>query len=260
MGSINKKDSPQMKLNNKTILITGASSGIGYELAIQLAATNRLVLIARREELLTDLINKLPKRDHLHFKCDVGDYESVKNIFQILTDQKVQIDVAILNAGISISFDPFNMSIERIQQVININFFGVINVIERLLPGMRQKNEGLIAATGSLAGYRGMPTAAPYSASKSAMATFLESLRIDYLKTGVKFTLISPGFVLTPMTAHKNKFMPFLMTPEKAAQIIIRGLEKEKTEIHFPYSLSLIAKLGRLIPDRIYARLMHGRH
>ncbi|MBN2088179.1 SDR family NAD(P)-dependent oxidoreductase [candidate division KSB1 bacterium] len=249
-----------MKLIDKTILITGASSGIGYELAIQLAATNRLILLARREELLTALINKLPCRGHLHFKCDVSDYEAVKNIFQTLIAQNVRIDVAILNAGISSQFNPFNMSIERIQQIININLFGVINVIEQLVPGMLQKNNGLIAATGSLAGYRGMPTAAPYSASKAALATFLESLRIDYLKTGIKFTLISPGFVLTPMTARKNKFMPFLMTPEKAAKIIIRGLEKEKTEIHFPYSLSIIAKIGRLIPDRIYARLMHGRH
>lgn len=249
-----------MILTDKTILITGASSGIGYELALKLAATNRLILIARREELLTELINKLPPSNHLHFRCDVSNYDAVKQIFQTLTKQNVQIDIAILNAGISSRFNPFNMSIEAIQHIININLFGVINFIEQLLPGMLQNNYGLIAATGSLAGYRGMPTAAPYSASKAALSAFIESLRIDYLKTNIKFILISPGFVLTPMTAHRKKFMPFLISSDKAAQIIIRGLEKEKTEIHFPYSLSIIAKVGRLIPDRIYARLMHGKH
>lgn len=249
-----------MKLIDQTILITGASSGIGHELAIQLGKKNRLILVARREDLLTDLVNKLPAGGHQYFKCDASDYEAVKNIFQKLNDQKIQIDVAILNAGISSRFNPFKMSIEQIQQIIQINLFGVIHFIEQLVPGMLNNHNGLIAATGSLAGYRGMPTAAPYSASKAALATFIESLRIDYLKTGIKFTLISPGFVLTPMTANKNKFMPFLISPGKAAKIIIHGLEKEKTEIHFPYSLSLVAKLGRLIPDRIYARLMHGRH
>jgi short-subunit dehydrogenase len=249
-----------MKLIDKTILITGASTGIGHELAVQLAPNNRLILVARREELLTELVNKLSPKNHLLFKCDVSKYDAVKSIFQTFTNENIKVDVAILNAGISSQFNPFNMSIECIQDTININLFGVIHFIEQLLPGMIKNNQGLIAATGSLAGYRGMPTAAPYSASKAALATFIESLRIDFLKTGIKFTLISPGFVLTPMTARKNKFMPFLVTADKAARIIIRGLEKEKTEIHFPYSLSIIAKFGRLIPDRLYARLMHGRH
>jgi short-subunit dehydrogenase len=249
-----------MKLIDKTILITGASTGIGHELAIQLAPNNRLILVARREDLLTELVNKLSPKNHLLFKCDVSEYEAVKSIFQTLANENIRIDVAILNAGISRQFNPFNMSIGYIQEIININLFGVIYFIEQLLPGMIQNNQGLIAATGSLAGYRGMPTAAPYSASKAALATFIESLRIDFLKTGIKFTLISPGFVLTPMTARKNKSMPFLISADKAARIIIRGLEKEKTEIHFPYSLSIVAKLGRLIPDRLYARLMHGRH
>jgi short-subunit dehydrogenase len=251
-----------MKLTGKIILITGASSGIGYELAKQLAPCNRLVLIARRKEMLETLVASVPAplAPHSVFQCDVGDPEQVRKVCEQLNRAQIPVEVAILNAGLSRKFKYNNLLLEDITTIFSVNFFGVVHFIEQLLPQMLRQNRGIIAATGSLAGYRGMPAAAPYSASKAALATFLESLRIDLVKTGIQVSLISPGFVRTPMISQNRFTMPFVLPVEKAAKIIIRGLEKEKTEIHFPYALSLPAKFAKLFPNRFYAWLMHGRH
>lgn len=220
------------------------------------------MLIARRKELLDALVETLPTSlaSHLVFQCDVGEAAQVRSVCEQLKRKQVAVDVAILNAGLSRKFNYDPLIIDDIKTTFAVNFFGVVYFIAQLLPQMLVRNTGLIAATGSLAGYRGMPGAASYSASKAALATFLESLRIDLLKTGIQVTHIAPGFVRTPMIS-KNRFtMPFVLTVEKAAQIIIRGLEKRKIEIHFPYRLSLPAKLAKLLPNRFYAWLMHGRH
>ncbi|MCI0513845.1 SDR family NAD(P)-dependent oxidoreductase [candidate division KSB1 bacterium] len=251
-----------MQLKDRTILITGASTGIGAALVRQLAPCNRLILVARRQELMQQLVDELsPGRiPPLIYPCDVSDQTQVNALFQELQAQKTAIDLAILNAGVSHRFQVNQFSSSAIEQTFGVNFFGVLYFIEHLLPPMVQRQAGLIAVTGSLAGYRGMPAAAPYSASKAALAVFLESLRIDLVHSGVHFTLISPGFVATPMTAQKNRHMPFLMTAERAAMIIINGLTQEKTEIHFPYPLSWLAKFAKLLPNQLYARFMHGRN
>ncbi len=250
-----------MKLNRKTVLITGASSGIGEAVARELAAKDcRLILIARRGELLKNLIDSIPNSgDHIYFPYDVSQKRAVENVCQELLDKNIQIDVLLLNAGISGPFDVNNIDLERFLKIYDVNLFSVVNFVKYLVPPMIDRKEGLIAATGSLAGFRGMPKSAPYSSSKAALATFLESLRIDLWPTGVKVTLISPGFVKTPMTDNNKFYMPFMLAAERAAKIIIRGLEKEKTEIHFPYKLSMPAKLGKLLPDKVYAKMMQGR-
>jgi short-subunit dehydrogenase len=251
-----------MRLNDKTILITGASTGIGAALARQLASRNRLILVARRQELMEQLVHELPSgaTEPLVCPCDVSNKAQVTALFQEFQQKKIDIDLAILNAGVSHRFQVSRFSSSEIQQTFGVNFFGVIYFIEHLLPPMLQRQAGLIAVTGSLAGYRGMPAAAPYSASKAALAVFLESLRIDLFASGVRFTLISPGFVATPMTARKSRHMPFLMTAERAATIIVKGLVKEKSEIHFPYPLSWLAKFAKFLPNQLYARFMHGRN
>ncbi len=250
-----------MKLENRTILITGASSGIGCELARQLARKhNRLVLIARREEKLQQLLSQLPEggQPHLYFVCDVANAGQVKDVCDWLNRSGVDIDVLVLNAGRSGGFDPENFDLENFLNQIRVNFFGAVYFVKYLLPQFLQRRSGLIAVTGSLAGYRGVPHAAPYSASKAALMNFIESLRIDLRRFNIKCTLISPGFVKSPMTDENEFIMPFMIPVEQAGRIIIRGLEKEKTEIHFPLRLSLPAKLGRLLPDGFYAWLMQS--
>ena len=207
-----------MKLQNKTILITGASTGIGKELAVQLAEkNNRLVLIARRENLLEDIIASLPEhpKGHLYFACDVSDLKSVQKICTNLIKQKIIFDVLILNAGIGGGFDVSNIDIEKFHKIFNINFFGSIHFLKYLLPPMIEGKTGLVSAVSSLAGYRGMPKSAPYSTSKAALSTLMESLRIDLWKTGLKVSQISPGFVKTPMTDLNDYYMPFMIPVEK---------------------------------------------
>jgi short-subunit dehydrogenase len=251
-----------MKLENKTILVTGASTGIGRELAIQLTKkNNRLVLIARREQLLRELIASLPNHpdEHIYFPCDVSDSKTVEKVCKTLTNQAIVFDVLILNAGIGGGFDVSDIDLDNFHKIFYINFFSNVLFLKHLLPPMINQQFGLVSAVSSLAGYRGMPKSAPYSTSKAALSTLIESLRIDLWNSGVKVSLISPGFVKTPMTDKNDYYMPFLIPVEKAVKIIIKGLEKEKTEIHFPYRFSLLAKLAKLLPNNFYAKVMQGR-
>lgn len=250
-----------MKLDGKTVLITGASSGIGRELARQLAEKKcRLILVARRENLLHELLQSLPNSaDHQVYVCDVSRQEQVQSLCQKLLADGVDIDILILNAGVSRRFSVQKFEIEDFRYTFAVNFFGVLYFVEQMLPVMLKKNSGTIAVVSSLAGYRGMPEAASYAASKAALSNFIESLRIDLWKTGIKCVLVSPGFVESEMTSRKSSPQPFFMATDKAVQRIVRGLEKGRPEIHFPYRLSWLAKLSRVFPDNFYARLMHNK-
>ncbi|MBN1466730.1 SDR family NAD(P)-dependent oxidoreductase [candidate division KSB1 bacterium] len=250
-----------MKLQNKTILITGASSGIGCELARQLAhESNRLILIARRDDLLRQLASTIPAHphDHITFQCDVSDADQVKDICDWLISAGIDIDALILNAGVNSGFNIRAIDLATFQQQMQVNFFGAVSFVAHLVPQMIDRQSGIIAVTGSLAGYRGVPGAAAYSSSKGALMNFIDSIRIDLQKNNIQCTLISPGFVKTPMTDKNDFIMPFMIPVEKAATIIIRGLERRKTEIRFPWRMSTAARLGRRLPDALYARIMQN--
>ncbi len=252
-----------MKLENKTIVITGASSGIGRALAFQLAqAGNQLVLVARRLALLQDLHATLAPHPAGHWLevCDVADRQQVEACCARILARNLPVRVLILNAGTGGGFDARRMDLSVMHQQMDVNFWGVVYMLHGLLPCLLNAGEGQVAVTGSLAAYRGMPGSAIYSASKAAVSRLVESLRIDLYHSGVHFSLVSPGFVKTAMTDKNQYRMPFLMSAEKAAAIIIRGMEKNKTEIHFPYRLSLLSKASQFLPDRLYARLMHPRN
>jgi len=220
-----------MKIANKTILLTGASAGMGRELAVQLAQrNNRLVLIARREKLLKELIDTFPAHPdrHFYFACDVADFVAVQKLCEDFRQQEIVFDCLILNAGIGSNFEVQDIDLIDFEKVLDVNFLSNVHILKYLLPPMINRHDGLIAIIASLAGYRGMPKSAPYAASKAALINFTESLRLDLWQTGIKVVLVSPGFVKTPMT-DKNQFtMPFMIPVEKAARIIIRGLEKNE--------------------------------
>ena len=250
-----------MNFKNKTVLITGASSGIGRELAVQLAEKGaRLILVARREDRLRELRDHLPEPEsHVYYPCDVSDRDAVQAVCKELLDNGKEIDVLLFNAGVSGEFNIRELSIDEFESKYRVNFFHVVYFLHYLLPGFLERDRGMIAATSSIAAYRGMPGAAIYSSSKAALSTLLESMRVDLWPTGIKVTCISPGFVRSELT-DKNKFwMPFLMDTDKAVRIIIRGLEREKPEIHFPWMLTIPAKLSRLMPYNMFARFMQGK-
>lgn len=236
-------------------IITGASSGIGLELARELARRGyALALLARRTDLLEQLARELPKA--IAIPCDVTDATSVRNAVrrgeQLLGGP---FGLAVANAGVSIPGHATKFSLADAEQVLRVNVFGMLYLYDAVIPSMVERRSGRFAGVASIAGLRGIPAAAPYSASKAAMQSFLEASRVELAPYGVGVTIVNPGFIATAMT-EKNRFrMPFLMTAERAAKIIANGLERGKRVIEFPRPMSLLMRTVRVLPDALYDRV-----
>ncbi len=235
----------------KTIWITGASSGIGLELARQLAESGaKTAISARSAEKLDQLADKYTNVES--FPLDVTDDEAVARCAEEIETRLGPIDLVILNAGISAASTATKPSAELFKDVINTNFLGVTNGFSAAVPKMSERGRGHIAIMSSLAGYNGLPGAGAYNASKAALMSLAESAREELALKGITLTIINPGFIRTPLTA-KNRFpMPLLMEPQKAANIIIKGLKKKKYEIAFPWQMVWLVKLLRLMPYPVF--------
>ncbi|MFC2134592.1 SDR family NAD(P)-dependent oxidoreductase [Bacteroidota bacterium] len=242
----------------KTILITGASSGIGKALAFELAKENcNLILIARRKKLLNDLKREL--RDFrikvTPVKCDVGKKADVAAAYKEIKKEHDKIDIAILNAGVSRRITLRKYDSKIAEETFGANVMGIIYWIEQLLPDFLKRKAGWIVGISSIADGRGYSGSGYYCASKAAVTNYLEGLSIEAKAHGIKVTTVRPGFVITPMTNNNKYPMPFILSPEKAAKIILNGLQKKKRLIQFPLRLVLMSKLIELMPDRIYEYL-----
>ena len=248
-----------MNFNNKIIVLTGASSGIGYQLAKLLPKENCLLaLIARRKNILDELIIELNSENKLvkAYKCDVGKIDEVQFTFREIKKDFGRIDIAILNAGVSSRADIRDYSSVRAKEIFEINTLSIVNCVEQLLPDFINRQDGMIVGVSSLAESRGFPMSGFYNASKSAASLLLESLRIELKHYNIKVITVKPGFVRTPMT-DKNKFhMPFLMDVEKAVNIIISGIKKEKRIIQFPIPTVIGAKIFKIMPNWLFDYLM----
>ncbi len=237
------------------ILITGASSGIGAALAKAYGAPGvMLTLTGRNEERLGDITALCEKAGASVNRAaiDVTDQKAL-SAFLIETDTKNPVDLVIANAGISAgtggcaSGEP----IDQARRIFDVNLTGTLNTIEPLLPKMIQRGGGQIALMSSLAGFLGWPGAPAYCGSKAAVKVYGESLRGSLKDAGIKVSVICPGFVDTRMSAANDFPMPFLMTPERAAGLIIRGLEKNKGRICFPLRAYFIIRLLGALPESL---------
>jgi len=237
-----------MYFENKTILITGASTGIGKEIAILLAKKNvNLALVARRVNLLNDLIDNY--KNVIAIKCDVSNKMEVASANKKIINKFGKVDIAILNAGYAERMEVGNYDSQLAETIFGANVFGLIYWIELLLPAMINRKSGLIVGVSSLADNRGYSKSGFYSASKAAATIYLEGLRAELRSYNVKVLTVRPGFVKTPMT-DKNEFsMPFLMDAKKAAKKIITGIRKEKQMIQFPWQIVFITRLIQIIPN-----------
>jgi short-subunit dehydrogenase len=248
-----------MDFSNKTVLLTGASSGIGYSLAKLLPKENcSIALLSRRENILTNLANelKISGVQVKAYKCDVGNIDEVRNTLDQVKKDFGKIDIAILNAGASSRADVRKFSSSTAKEIFEANTFGIINCIEQLLPDFINRKEGMIVGVSSLAESRGFPKSGFYNASKAAATLLLESLRVELKPHNIKVVIVKPGFVKTPMT-DKNEFqMPFLLNVDKAAKIILNGIKKEKGIIQFPLPIVIGSKIIKYVPDWLFDFLM----
>lgn len=234
----------------KNIVITGASSGIGAALAKQYAASGiTLGLIGRNEARLQE-IAKIAREKGATVETAIIDVCDKEKMQEWLTnfDALHNIDILIANAGISAGAGGLKESQERMREIFAINVDGVLNTILPVIPFMQNRKSGQIALMSSLAGIRGMPSCPAYSASKGAIRFLGEGLRGELKDYNIKLSVICPGYIKTPMT-DVNKFpMPFIMSAEKSAKIIIKGLEKNKSRIAFPLALYLPLWLISCLP------------
>jgi short-subunit dehydrogenase len=248
-----------MTFANQTAVITGASSGIGWSLAKELAARGcRVGLVARRRSNLEALAGEILKAGGkaAFAAADVADREQVGRAIHQVAGELGPIDLLVANAGVGAptTLSPFNVS--DVEKMFRVNVFGVVYAVEAVLPGMLQRKQGHLAAVSSMAGYKGLPGESAYSSSKAAVNTFMEGLRIQLRDKGVAVTTICPGFIKTPMTEHNDFHMPWLMESDEAARRIVNALARKKKVFNFPWQMGVLMRMTTWLPDWVIARAM----
>jgi short-subunit dehydrogenase len=244
-----------MSENQKKIWITGASSGIGKAVAEKFASEGWMVAAsARRQEIL----NKMAENQNIFaYPLDVTQKENVTKTFNNIIEDFQNVDICLFCSG---TYDPKleqEINIEQNKFVMETNYFGVLNCIKAVETYFKDKKSGQISIVSSVAAYRGLPNSSGYGPSKAALTNLTESIYFDFKKHNVKISLVSPGFIKTPLT-DKNEFpMPFIRSPEFAADKIFQGLTKKSIfEIHFPLGLTLTLKFLRILPYKLYLFLI----
>ena len=241
--------------NQKKIWITGASSGIGKAVAKKFAKEGwKVAISARRRELLDEIAKN---ENIVSFPLDVTDRAQINDVFKNILKEFQNLDICLFSSGTYEPKDEQNIDPDKIKNVMDVNFLGVIDCVKAVEEYFKNKQSGHISLVSSIAGYRGLPNSSGYGPSKAALTNFSESIYFDFKKYGIRISVVSPGFIKTPLT-DKNEFpMPFLKTPEYAAEKIFNGLVKGSSfEIHFPKGLTLILKFLRILPYRLYSFLV----
>jgi short-subunit dehydrogenase len=244
-----------MSENQKKIWITGASSGIGKALAEKFSLEGwRVAISARRKEILDKMASN---KNIASYPLDVTNQNQINEVSSKIINDFGSLDLCVFSSG---TYDPKleqEINIKQNKFVMETNFFGVLYCIKSVEKYFKDKKNGHISIVSSIAAYRGLPNSSGYGPSKAALTNLAESLYFDFKKYNVRISLVSPGFIKTPLT-DKNEFpMPFIKSPEYAAEKMFNGLTKSKSfEIHFPKALTLLLKFLRILPYRIYLFLI----
>lgn len=277
-----------MDWSDKVVLITGASSGIGRGLAVELARRGaKLGLMARGvaaqkafgaavggrrstdrpvpivpspalEEVVKEIEEQTGSDSEtaatrtLLLPADVRDARAVRAAADRLREEFGKIDVLIANAGVGATTEATELDPEDVARVISVNVIGAVNSVAAVLPEMATRRSGQLVAISSLSAYRGLRKSAAYCASKASLSSFFESLRIDLIGSGVNVTIIHPGFIKTPLTAGRKADMPFLMELDFAVNKIIGAIEKQKKSYAFPWQLATIVRAAMVMPNFMY--------
>jgi short-subunit dehydrogenase len=251
-----------MSFANQVAIVTGASSGLGWELAKTLAAKQCAVgLLARRRDRLDALVQEIQSAGGKAAAAvaDVSDRVQTVAAIRALRDQLGPVDLLIANSGVGVPTMLEPLNIDEVETMFKVNTLGVVYSIEAVLPEMLQRGQGHLAAISSLAAYLPMPGESGYCASKSAVNVYMHGLRLQLRKRGIHVSTICPGFIETPMTAVNEFKMPWLLKADRAAQLIVRALERKKKVYNFPWQLNLLIKCAAWLPDWAVDWALHGK-
>ncbi len=241
----------------KSILITGASSGIGRTLAFEFSRRGyALGLCARRLELLESLRDELGGESQVAIaKLDVADLERVPEVLPKLADQLGGVQIVIANAGVGERSFPGEGTFHLDSKVIEINLLGAMATIDAGTEILKKEGGGQIVGISSVAGFRGLSTTPAYSASKAALSTYMEGIRNNLKQHKIAVTVLNPGFIDTPINTHR-KSRPFLISAEKGARLMADMIEKKVWSSTVPvWPWALITKLMRLLPERLWSKI-----
>ncbi len=243
----------------RSVWITGAGRGIGEALAILFAQQGLTVYASARTA--SDLERLKNRCQHysgtiVPVCLDITDPQQIQELMKTWDKQNGLPELVVLNAGTHDPFPAQEFSAQRCQRVFDINLQGTINCLDPVLKCMLKRNSGQVAVMASVAGYRGLPTAAAYGASKAALIHLCEALRLDLKSSNVTVQVVNPGFVRTPLTDKNDFKMPALQEPEQAALSILKGLLSKRFEIAFPGRFVYFLKFLRMLPYPWYFALI----
>jgi short-subunit dehydrogenase len=231
--------------------LVGASEGLGLALARLLSAAGaELILSARSEDSLKTAAASLPGKVRV-LPVDVGSTDSVTAAAAQLPD----LDGMVFLAGVYWPMRAQDWDAKSAEAMANVNFTGCIRVVGAALPGMVRRDKGHVVITGSLSGFRGLPGAIGYAASKAGTMVLAESLYADLRNSCITVQLSNPGFIRTRLTAKNDFAMPFIMDPEAAAAIMFRHMQSDRFKISFPTLFSWLFRGGNFLPDGLYYRM-----
>lgn len=238
--------------------ITGASSGIGEALARHYATAGAtLGLLARREALLEALAAELRQRGAQVFvyAADVTDPGAMRRAIDDFVERAGGVDCVIANAGIGIRDSLREGDSEAVARLMSVNVAGVTNTIVPFVPIMLRQNSGTLVAVSSMAGHRGLPGRAAYSASKAAVITFMDALRMQLADTGVHAMTLCPGFVQTPLTASLQHDLPFVLDVDAAVRLMTKAIERRKKTYTLPWQMNLLRHVMVNAPEWLLRRM-----
>jgi short-subunit dehydrogenase len=235
------------------VFLTGASSGIGEALARHYAAQGAVLgLVARRGDVLQQLHDSLPGKSET-YALDVRDPKALKSAAADFMAKHGVPDIVIANAGVShgtLTEQADDIAVFR--EILDINVTGMVNTFHPFVSPMREAGRGTLAGVASVAGYRGLPGAGAYSASKAAAIRYLESLRVELRGTGVRVATVCPGYIATPMTARNPYPMPFIIPADEFARRFARAMAAGRTYAVIPWQMGLVAKLLTALPNALF--------
>jgi short-subunit dehydrogenase len=238
------------------VVISGASSGLGLALARHyLERGAKVAAFARRGDLLQALSPEFPNQIFC-YTLDVRDAPAVQNAANDFIARAGVPDIVIANAGVSVgTLTEDAEDLDTFQQVMDINMLGMVKTFQPFIVAMRAARQGTLVGIASVAGFRGLPGASAYSASKAATISYLESLRVELRGSGVKVVTICPGYIKTPMTAVNPYPMPFILDADEAARRMARAIERQTSFTVVPWQMGLIGLILKWLPRWIYDRL-----